>query len=486
MRRGAPRRPHAAIGAFVFAAAITAAAPASAGRDRPVVVVAPFRGPQAQVPEQVVIRALKRYALVLSPTRFAIVAKALFAEGQNPEDLSAVAHELGAQWVVTATIKQDEGRWTLGVSLRDGRTGRSRAKLRYNNLPSPRPSQELLRTLATEISDAFSEALKNPTPSDDEPPPKPRAPRTPLLEPDGHDEAPAATPRTKLGDDDEAPPARPGEAPRRPGEPGEERTAAEPGGKPAEPTPTTRPRWARWLELGLGASITGRGFVVDPSPPKFSSPAVGGIYVDLVVYPLAFTWKNARGFFSGLGLGLSLTKPFPPDSTSRADPTQRFPTSELKVEGGLRYKLTLYKPMPRPQLTLIVEGGLHEYSFGKKADGTDLVGVPDVRYVYASIGGALTIHFAEWSWVWIQFVYHAVTDTGPIQSPLKYGLAQSYGLRFSAGLDFLVWRGIRVGAAGMYERFNLVFGYDPSNRAEIRDSATDEYYGGMLVLGYVL
>ena len=46
--------------------------------------------------------------------------------------------------------------------------------------------------------------------------------------------------------------------------------------------------------------------------------------------------------------------------------------------------------------------------------------------------------------------------------------------------------GLRVGAQGFYERFNIVFGYDPNNRTLIADGATDEYYGAMLLLGYVL
>jgi hypothetical protein len=213
---------------------------------------------------------------------------------------------------------------------------------------------------------------------------------------------------------------------------------------------------------------------------------VGGISADLSLYPLAFTWRRAYGLFSGLGLGVSVDKPFWPDSTSKSDPTQRFPTEELRVEGGLRWKLTLYKPMPRPQLTLLVQGGLHEFTFAKGPNGEDVVGVPDVRYVYASIGGGLTVHFAEWSWIWLKFVYHAVTDTGPIQTPAQYGLSAAYGLRLSAGLDFLVYKGLRLGVQGMYERFSIVFGYDPNNRAKIADGATDEYYGAMVVLGYVL
>lgn len=489
-------RPRAAASAFV---ALTVCFWAQVVAAKPIIAIAPFRGPEVALAEQAVQRALKGRALVLSPARYAVVAKGLFAESQAPEDLAAVAHEIGATWVITGTIKAEGARWLLSVSLRDGEDGQSRAKLRYP-LSSPRCPPAVLGTLARELLDALDAAPRAVK--------QRRVERPPPDDPEPRDTPPiaAGTQRRsrKLppGDDDEAPPNRPGETskrstPKNPppdddppppvARPVKKDPPAEP--KPADPRPAPtggRPRWARWFELGLGASISGRSFSVDPPPPRFNSAVVGGIGLDFTLYPLAFTWKNAYGIFSGLGLGLTLEKPVWPDSTSKSDMTQRFPTSELRVGGGLRWKFTLYKSMPRPQLTLLVEGGVHEFGFAKGADGQDVVGVPDVRYVYASIGGGLTVHFAEWSWIWVKFVYHAVSDTGSIQLPTQYGLSAAFGLRFSAGLDFLVWKGVRLGASGFYERFNVVFGYDPNNRAKVADGATDEYYGAMLLLGYVL
>ncbi len=111
--------------------------------------------------------------------------------------------------------------------------------------------------------------------------------------------------------------------------------------------------------------------------------------------------------------------------------------------------------------------------------------MPDVHYTYVAVGGGLTIHFAEWAWLHAKFVYHVITNFGPIEAPSEYGLAAGYGLRFSGGIDFLVWKGLRVGAQGFYEHFAIQFGYDRNNEAKIADTASDEYYGGMLILGYV-
>ena len=55
------------------------------------------------------------------------------------------------------------------------------------------------------------------------------------------------------------------------------------------------------------------------------------------------------------------------------------------------------------------------------------------------------------------------------------------------GLDFLVYKGFKVGAEGLYERFSLTF--NPSSAvtpAKIANSGTDQYFGGVIVVGYVL
>jgi hypothetical protein len=282
--------------------------------------------------------------------------------------------------------------------------------------------------------------------------------------------------------EEEAAPETPPPAPERTAEP---TPPPAPPPKPA-PAPNKRPRWARWFEVGLGGGMFGRNFATDPKTSAFKTGIAGGLRADVTAYPLAFTWKNAYGLFSGVGLGVTFDKPFWQPSTAQAQTTELLPTDELRVEGGLRWKITLYKPMPRPQLHLDIQGGLHQFTFVRGAMDQAVAGVPDTRYVYMSLGGGLTVHFAEWAWIWIRGAYQLITDSGPIQAPDQFGLAAAYGLRFGGGLDFLVWRGIRLGVQGMYERDIIVFGYDPNHRARIADSAVDEYYGALFMLGYVL
>jgi hypothetical protein len=447
---------------LIFCTSLALARPSGG---EPVVAIAPMKGPSAKSVEVAVQRALKSRALVLGPKRYLIVAKNLIAVGSSPEDIAAVATELGASWVVTGVEKRDGRKWNLSVSLRDAKTGRARARLKYP-LPGPRISGAVLHTFESELVSAFDDALQNPEPAQ-VPPTKPRpAPTRPTTT-----DATSETPQPP--EDTEAPP---GIVQTKPPEKNKPAVAA-------APVASGRPRWARWFELAIGPSLTGRHFTFSPSVAKFTSSVEGGIHFDGTFYPFAFSWNRVKGVFSGIGLTLRVDKPFWPASTTPLNPGATFPTTELRVEGGLNWKFTLVKGMPRPQLHLIATAGLHEFNYAKGPDGTNVVGVPDVAYTYVSVGGGLTVHFAEWSWIWLDFVYHAVLNSGPIETHAEYGYASQYGLRFQAGLDFLVYKGIRVGAMGFYERFGATYGYDQT-AAMIANTSTDEYYGAMLLLGY--
>ncbi|HWE26703.1 MAG TPA: hypothetical protein VHB97_01820, partial [Polyangia bacterium] len=256
----------------------------------------------------------------------------------------------------------------------------------------------------------------------------------------------------------------------------------------AKTAPAGRPRWAPYFDLSVGPTVSGRSFDFDPaSQPKFASGVVAGVRADLTLNPLAGTWRRAGGAFAGLGLGATVDKPFWPDSTSKQDPTMKYATSELRVEGGLRWRIVLYKPVPRPQLLIQAGAGMHQFAIGKDAMGAD-VGPADTSYKYATFGAGLRVHFAEWAWIWAMFDYHVVFDAGPIANfDAEYGPAKTFGVRVRGGLDFLVYKGFKLGVEGLYERFSLTFNPNVTPApAKIANSGTDQYFGGVIVVGYVL
>jgi hypothetical protein len=254
------------------------------------------------------------------------------------------------------------------------------------------------------------------------------------------------------------------------------------------PAEHNRPSWAPYFDISAGLTISGRSFNFSPaSQPKFTSGIVAGVHGDATVYPFAWLWRGGGRFISGLGFGATIDKPFWPDSTSKQDPTQKFATSELRVEGGVRWRIVLSKALPRPQLLLQAQYGLHQFTLQKDPLMGD-VGPPDVSYSYVTAGLGIRVHFAEWMYLWAMFNYHAVFSSGAItDTGSEYGPASNFGVRISGGLDFFVYKGLKIGVGGMYERFGLTF-KPPANvvPAKTATSAVDQYFGGLISVGYVL
>ncbi len=112
------------------------------------------------------------------------------------------------------------------------------------------------------------------------------------------------------------------------------------------------------------------------------------------------------------------------------------------------------------------------------------VGPPDVAYAYISVGGAIRMHFAEWARIWASFAYQAVLDAGSITTDDEYGPANAFGLRVQGGLEFFVWRGLKLSAAGFYNRYSFAFA--GTGALMPAQSAVDQYFGGVFSIGYEL
>lgn len=486
---------------LVTVAAALAAFPAfAANGEKPLLAVVPFQGPQAKQAEAVVVRTLRKKASIVPQTTWLKAARKLFAPSHSPEDISAVAEDVGAEVVITGIVKRDGRAWQLSVSVREGKTGKTRERLRYA-LKAPRMTPETLVLLGKEIGDAFDSTVapeKKPT-ADGSQPTVAQGKQPEAKQPEGKQpEAtrPEATrpearqPEAKQPDAKQPEVKQPRVATIDEPTPG----ATEPpppklstDGKVSTEAPAKRPRWAPYFDLSAAATITGRSFDFDPaSQPKFSSGVVAGVRGDVTLYPLAFTWNKAHGIFSGLGLGATVDKPFWPDSTSKQDPTQKFATTELRAEGGLRWRIVLSKAIPRPQLLVNAGAGLHSFALSKDPTGAD-VGPADVSYKYATFGAGMRIHFAEWAYLWAMFDYHIVFDNGPIADVVtEYGPTNSFGIRVRGGLDFFVYKGLKLGAEGYYERFSLKFVPGSATPAKVANGGTDQYFGGIIVVGYVL
>ena len=452
---------------------------AHAGGDKPLIAVLPFTGPQAKNAEAVVVRTLRKKATLIPSNKWSASARKLFAPSHSPEDISSVAEDVGAVVVITGVVKRDGRAWQLAVRVRDGKTGRSRDKLKYP-LKGPRVEGRTLGILASEVDAAFDHALAAAGGSSEEDEPPARVTKKPKPQPqikpiEDEEDKPNKT-GSEVAEKNEEPPL------------GEKK-------KPDEKKPlvTGRPRWAPYFDVNVAATVSGRSFDFQPSSlPHFSSGIVGGLRADLTVYPFAGLHAAAQGVIAGLGLGASIDKPFWP--ASKGPDGNYYETQELRVEGGLRWRFVLYKPIPRPELVVLVGGGLHSFAISKKIDPasgnpTD-VGPPDMAYGFLSFGAQLRLHFAEWALLWLGFNYHYVLDAGPVVTNDEYGPAQVFGFRVQGGLEFLVYKGLKLGLGGFYERYDLTFlGSDPPplkpGSGELAQRGADQYFGGLLIVGYV-
>jgi hypothetical protein len=451
----------------------------------------PFAGPQSKRAESAVQGALKKRAELVPGKRWSVATKTLAKRGIT-EDPVAVADAVGADWVVIGAVRKDGGRFQLVVTLRDGKSGNVADRLTYP-LKGPRVEPRTMSQLAVEIGRAFDAAVARggggktktappPVTDDDTPPPvaKNKKPPPPVIGDDdekpggGRNEPPPAAATVEAEDADvKAVEAERAEAKRR---------------AKATQTPD-RPRWAPYFDLWAAGTISSRNFTQQPPNNTFSGKPVGGIRIDATIYPFAFSWRTAGGVFATMGFGATLDVPVWGPST--APDGNKYATSELRVDGGLRWRFVLYKPIPRPELTLFLGGGLHSFSIAKKMDPVTGnlvdVGPPDVAYSQLTVGVGVRLHFAEWASVHADFRYNQPFDAGEVTTTTAYGPASVYGVRFEGGLDFFVYKGLKLGAIGYYERYS--FSFDPSFMPPpgqmLFTSAVDEYFGGMILLGYV-
>jgi hypothetical protein len=154
------------------------------------------------------------------------------------------------------------------------------------------------------------------------------------------------------------------------------------------------------------------------------------------------------------------------------------------VEGALRWCFAIVDRLPRPELLVEVGGGLHNFSINRDPSGTE-VGPADVSYRYVTVGGGARVHLLESLSVWVFYNQHLVQSAGAIQSAAEYGRASTTALRARGGVDWVLYKGFKVGVAGFYEWFRLNFQPSTPPPQRMASNATDQYFGGTLLVGYV-
>lgn len=278
---------------------------------------------------------------------------------------------------------------------------------------------------------------------------------------------------------------------------------------------------------------------------NYATSMAGGVHVDLTAYPLAALRPIA---IRGLGIGASFDYIFWPDSSTAGANPVNLATSESRLEAGIRYHYNILNKRSRPSILASAQYGFHSFSIAKQervisymdemylpqtTTGYDDHGLSNIFYQYVTIGlGGRVPYFANeklYFGLLLNFNFHAVLSYGEIASALDknaspasaknpdgtacadpqalyctggYGPVNSgYGLRASMTiLEAMLWRGLTIRLSGYYELFKYGFQFGsgtnnnvslpPSDRKldygarHIAPGATDNYFGGIISVGY--
>ncbi len=487
---------------------------------RPRVVVLEFEG--APRLRAAIIDKLEKDYEIEPLDEWLRAAQDLGASGRADDEIAIVAGTLNVAAVVTALVRRDEGgEWMITIAPRHGPSGKPVDKLRYP-LKSPYTARQLLEA----IGPAVVAAIKGPP----ELPPVPSMP----------DLAPIPLPSTE------------------PPEP-----------LPLEP-PQPRQRWYPYFDLSVGFILEGRRFGFDeqsgtravhcydfkrPAPgdqdpnqviyqyggtssrcPGYAGNSAPGMRVDASVYPFA---SLSSRWLRGLGVGGSFDIMGWPDghacnkyvNGTCLQAGAALPTSEFRIEAGLRWTYNLLNKRSRPSILLSVQYGLHQFALQKssatyeypdpstsdplKIQGQDDHGLPDIRYQYVDLGFGVRVPFygnKQWYLGMVLAVhYHVMLDYGELQTRFAGGkgydalyqgggygpVSSGYGLRADLlPIELVPWKGMTIRLGGFYEVFSMGFALSAGGEAPPQDvapgeaarhlakGATDQYFGGVLQVGY--
>ena len=329
--------------------------------------------------------------------------------------------------VITGLVKRDGRRWELSVGVRDGKTGKTRERLRYP-LPGPRMTPEVLTLLAKEVDAAFDAAAvpeaaapgsrRGRRRATSTPPPAPPQPTPP--QPQREQQAQATPPPPPSQREQQAQATPP---------PSQRESVAPPPSLPEPPPPVVhnqvskpapadrRPRWAPYFDLSVGPTVSGRTFDFDPRRSR-SSPRAWSAACTADARSIR---SRARG---STRAARSRGSASAPPSTSRSGPTRRRSRTRRRSSrpascasrAGCAGSSRSTSPCRGRSCSSWRAGAARVLGFAKDATRQRRRSrVPDVRYMYAiDRRRASRIHFADWAWICGRCSTTTRADTGPM------------------------------------------------------------------------
>lgn len=196
----------------------------------------------------------------------------------------------------------------------------------------------------------------------------------------------------------------------------------------------------------------------------------------LELYPLAL---GRTDILSGLGLEAAFgIAPFLKSRRQTDETTEVYPTTALKFDAGLRWRIVVSPSFP---LAVIPSIGLRVQSFavGPPADSTTrLQGLPNISFVglRAAVGLEVPV-VSNLLFLVGRFGILPIFSSGEIISASFFPSGSTFGFEAAAGLAVQLAKFLQVRASFEFTQYGMTFKTEESD-PYIASGATDRYLGG--------
>ena len=235
------------------------------------------------------------------------------------------------------------------------------------------------------------------------------------------------------------------------------------------------------LNLGVGIELFSRRFFykddIFMALSKYSLPLGPAPQLELDWFPGAHVSQGAIA-----RIGISFGFNYAVGITSVANDGTRYSTSAMRLRAALMGRLTL------GPLELLPHVGyrLQSYSIANGATGAAKPNIPDVNYSTLRAGLGLKISLVGPLSVTGGFAYQAPLSTGEIGTAKYFPRLKAGGLDANVGIAIgpLV-NHLELRLSGDYVRYWYSMNPEPGDAA-IAGGATDDYFGGSLMIAFTL
>jgi hypothetical protein len=195
--------------------------------------------------------------------------------------------------------------------------------------------------------------------------------------------------------------------------------------------------------------------------------------IKLEFYPLALA---TDGILSGLGIeGQFGFAPFL--KTRRQSETDTFPTTAMRVEAGLRWRIMPIKTFALA-ITPFVGLRLQSFSVAAATGGATLDGVPNISFTGLRAGLEVEVPIVpRWLLLFGRFGVLPTFSAGQIISPTYFTSGSTFGFEAAGGVGVGILPFLQVRLSFEFSQYAMTFKTQPTD-TYVATGASDRFLGG--------